>query len=276
MTRLHFQLEATVAGSRARAARFRTRHNEVLTPTFMPVGTHASVRGQRREDILESGAQVLLANTYHLLLRPGPELFDKIGGIHAFMNWPRSVLTDSGGFQIFSLPNSRNMHEDGAEFRSYVDNSTIHLSPERSIAMQKSIGSDIMMVLDQCVPSTVDRVIARHAMELTHRWAQRSLNARGDSPQALFGIVQGACYTDLRIESARAITQLPFDGFAIGGLAVGESAAEREDCTATVTDCLPVDRPRYLMGVGTTRDLLEAVHRGVDMFDCILPTALAT
>jgi queuine tRNA-ribosyltransferase len=276
MTRLHFQLEATASGSRARAARFRTRHNEVLTPTFMPVGTHASVRGQRRDDLLESGAQVLLANTYHLLLRPGAELFEKLGGIHAFMNWPRSVLTDSGGFQIFSLPDSRNMHEDGATFTSYVDNSTICLSPERSIATQKSIGSDIMMVLDQCVPSTVDRATARHAMELTHRWAQRSLDARGDSPQALFGIVQGACHTDLRIESARAITQMPFDGFAIGGLAVGEGAAEREDCTATVTDCLPVDQPRYLMGVGTTRDLLEAVHRGVDMFDCILPTALAT
>jgi queuine tRNA-ribosyltransferase len=276
VTRLHFQLEATAAGSRARAARFRTRHNEVLTPTFMPVGTHASVRGQRRDDLLESGAQVLLANTYHLLLRPGPELFEKLGGIHAFMNWPRSVLTDSGGFQIFSLPNSRNMGEDGAEFKSYVDNSIICLSPERSIAMQKAIGSDIMMVLDQCVPSTVDRATARHAMELTHRWAQRSLDARGDSPQALFGIVQGACYTDLRIESAAAITQLPFDGFAIGGLAVGETSAEREDCTAIVTDCLPADRPRYLMGVGTTRDLLEAVHRGVDMFDCILPTSLAS
>jgi queuine tRNA-ribosyltransferase len=157
-----------------------------------------------------------------------------------------------------------------------VDNSTLCLSPESSIAMQKSIGSDIMMVLDQCVPSTVDRATARQAMDLTHRWAQRSLDARGSSPQALFGIVQGACYTDLRIESARAITQMPFDGFAIGGLAVGESVAEREDCTAIVTDCLPTDQPRYLMGVGTTRDLLEAVHRGVDMFDCILPTALAT
>jgi queuine tRNA-ribosyltransferase len=242
----------------------------------MPVGTHASVRGQRREDILASGAQVMLANTYHLLVRPGPELFEKLGGIHGFMNWPRSVLTDSGGFQIFSLPNSRNMHEDGATFKSYVDNSTIQLSPERSIAMQKSLGSDIMMVLDQCVPSTVDRETALSAMQLTHRWAQRSLHARGNSPQALFGIVQGACYSDLRLESARTITQLPFDGFAIGGLAVGESAAEREDCTAIVTDCLPSDRPRYLMGVGTTRDLLEAVHRGVDMFDCILPTALAS
>jgi queuine tRNA-ribosyltransferase len=276
MNRLHFQLEATASGSRARAARFRTAHNEVLTPTFMPVGTHAAVRNQRIDDTLASGAQVLLANTYHLLLRPGPTLFEKLGGIHGFMNWPRSVLTDSGGFQIFSLPNSRQMLEDGAIFKSYVDNSTICLSPERSIAMQKSIGSDIMMVLDQCVPSTVERAIARDAMELTHRWAQRSLDARGESTQALFGIVQGACFEDLRLESARAITQMPFDGFAIGGLAVGESAAQREDCTAIVTDCLPANQPRYLMGVGTTRDLLEAVHRGVDMFDCILPTSLAT
>jgi queuine tRNA-ribosyltransferase len=276
MTRLQFRLDATAAGSRARAGRLRTAHNEVLTPTFMPVGTHASVRGQRREDLLESGAQVLLANTYHLLLRPGPELFEQVGGIHGFMNWPRSVLTDSGGFQIFSLPDSRHMREDGAEFKSYVDGSTICLTPERSIAMQRSIGSDIMMVLDQCVPSTVDHDTARRAMELTHRWAQRSLAARGDSPQALFGIVQGACYGDLRIESARVITQLPFDGFAIGGLAVGETVAQRQDTTAVVTDLLPVDRPRYLMGVGTTLDLLEAVHRGVDMFDCILPTALAT
>ena len=216
VSRLHFQLEATAAGSRARAARFRTQHNEVLTPTFMPVGTHASVRGQRREDLLDSGAQVLLANTYHLLLRPGPELFEKFGGIHAFMNWPRSVLTDSGGFQIFSLPDSRNMGEDGAEFRSYVDNSTICLSPERSIAMQKSIGSDIMMVLDQCIPSTADEATARQAMGITHRWAQRSLVARGDSVQSLFGIVQGALYENLRRESAECLREMPFDGFAIG------------------------------------------------------------
>jgi queuine tRNA-ribosyltransferase len=275
MNRLDFTLEATAQDSRARAGRLRTLHNEVLTPTFMPVGTHASVRSQRREDLLESGAQVLLANTYHLLLRPGVEIFDKLGGIHKFMNWPRSVLTDSGGFQIFSLRGSSSMREEGAEFKSYVDNTTVCLSPERSIATQRSIGADIMMVLDQCVPSTVEHSIARDAMELTHRWAHRSLAARGDSPQALFGIVQGACYADLRTQSARAITQLPFDGFAIGGLAVGESVAQREDCTATVTDLLPQDRPRYLMGVGTTRDVLEAVHRGVDMFDCILPTALA-
>ena len=274
-TRLDFRLQATAPGSRARAGRLRTAHNEVLTPTFMPVGTHAAVRAQRREDLLESGAQVLLANTYHLMLRPGVEIFDQFGGIHRFMNWPRSVLTDSGGFQIFSLPGSRSMHEDAAEFRSYVDHTTLRLSPERSIAAQRSIGSDIMMVLDQCVPSTVEHSVARQAMELTHRWALRSLAARGDSPQALFGIVQGASYGDLRAQSARAVTEMPFDGFAIGGLAVGEGRAEREDCTAVVTELLPADQPRYLMGVGTTRDLLEAVHRGVDMFDCILPTALA-
>ncbi|MDP8983563.1 MAG: tRNA guanosine(34) transglycosylase Tgt [Pseudomonadota bacterium] len=275
MTRLNFKLEATASGSRARAGRFTTLHNEVLTPTFMPVGTHAAVRAQRREDLLQSGAQVLLANTYHLMLRPGTSLFEKVGGIHRFMSWPRSVLTDSGGFQIFSLPGSRSVNEEGAQFKSYVDQTLVRLSPETSIAAQRAIGSDIMMVLDQCVPSTVEHAVAQRAMELTHRWALRSLAARGDSPQALFGIVQGARYADLRADSARAITQMPFDGFAIGGLAVGEGADQREDCTDIVTELLPPDRPRYLMGVGTTRDVLEAVHRGVDMFDCILPTALA-
>jgi queuine tRNA-ribosyltransferase len=275
MRRLEFKLEAAASDSRARAARFTTRHNEVLTPTFMPVGTHAAVRSQRREDLLDSGAQVLLANTYHLLLRPGTLMFEKFGGIHGFMNWPRSVLTDSGGFQIFSLPGSRTLHEECAEFRSYVDNTLVRFSPERSIETQKAIGADIMMVLDQCVPSTVPHHVARSAMQLTHRWASRSLAARGDSAQALFGIVQGASYEDLRIESARCIADMPFDGYAIGGLAVGESGAQREDCTAAVTELLPRDLPRYLMGVGTPRDLLEAVHRGVDMFDCILPTALA-
>jgi queuine tRNA-ribosyltransferase len=273
--RLQFTLEATATGSRARAARFTTRHNQVLTPTFMPVGTHAAVRSQRREDLLASGAQVLLTNTYHLLLRPGTELFKRFGGIHGFMNWPRSVLTDSGGYQIFSLPGSRTMREEYAEFKSYVDNTLIRLSPEISIEAQIAIGADIMMALDHCVPSTVGHDVARDAMHLTHRWAQRSLAARGGSEQALFGIVQGASYEDLRKESAKVITQLPFDGYAIGGLAVGETHAQREDCTATVTELLPAHSPRYLMGVGTTRDLLEAVHRGVDMFDCILPTSLA-
>ncbi len=229
------------------------------------------MRGQRREDLLESGAQVLLANTYHLLLRPGPELFEKFGGIHGFMNWPRSVLTDSGGFQIFSLPDSRDMREDGAEFKSYVDGSTICLTPERSIAMQRSIGSDIMMVLDQCVSGNGG---SRHGPPGDGAHAPLGAAQSRCARRISAGAVRhraGRCYADLRAESARTITAMPFDGFAIGGLAVGETVAEREDCTATVTDLLPADQPRYLMGEGTTRDLLEAVHRGVDMFDCICP-----
>jgi queuine tRNA-ribosyltransferase len=191
------------------------------------------------------------------------------------MNWEHSVLTDSGGFQIFSLENSRTMTEDGASFRSYIDGTKIFLSPEVSINTQRAIGSDIMMVLDQCIPSTADHSAAAAAMHLTHRWAIRSLAARGESPQALFGIVQGACFPDLRRESADFLTNLPFDGFAIGGLAVGETKAMREDFTELTSELLPEFLPRYLMGVGTPIDLLEAVHRGVDMFDCIMPTALA-
>jgi queuine tRNA-ribosyltransferase len=241
----------------------------------MPVGTQATVKSQTVDTLKETGSSVLLANTYHLLLRPGPEVFRKLGGIHEFMKWDRPVLTDSGGFQIFSLPHSRRMDEEGAWFKSYVDGKMIFLSPETSIDMQKAIRSDIMMVLDQCIPATAGREEARAAMELTHRWALRSLQARGDSPQAMFGIVQGACFPDLREESARFLTALPFDGFAIGGLAVGEGKAERERFTAIAADLLPGHLPRYLMGVGTPIDILEAVHRGVDMFDCILPSQLA-
>ncbi len=274
-SRLDFRLEAVADGSRARAAVFRTLHNEVRTPLFMPVGTQATVKAQLPEALAESGSQILLANTYHLLLRPGPEVFEKLGGIHGFMKWPRSVLTDSGGFQIFSLPHSRSMSEEGAVFQSYVDGKTILLSPERSILTQRSIGSDIMMVLDQCIPSTADRRSARAALGITQRWAERSLAARGESPQSMFAIVQGALYHDLRKESAAGLTPLPFDGFAIGGLAVGEEKAEREDTCEFTTSLLPADRPRYLMGVGTPLDVLEAVHRGVDMFDCIIPTQVA-
>lgn len=275
MSRLNFELLATASGSRARATRFRTLHGEVKTPIFMPVGTNATVRSQNRESLADTGAQVLLANTYHLLLRPGPEVFEKMGGIHRFMNWSGSVLTDSGGFQIFSLPNARRMTEEGARFRSYVDGTELCLSPETSIGMQKSIGSDIMMVLDQCVPSNCDRHTAELAMHLTHRWARRSFKARGDSPQSLFPIIQGACFPDLRKTSAEILGELPADGFSIGGLAVGESKQEREDMTEITTEFMPKNLPRYLMGVGTPLDLLEAVHRGVDMFDCIMPTALA-
>ncbi len=274
-SRLGFQVEAVAEGSRARAARFRTLHNEVLTPLFMPVGTQATVKAQRTQTLEESGSQILLANTYHLLLRPGPEVFERLGGIHRFMSWPKSVLTDSGGFQIFSLPHSRSMSEEGAVFQSYLDGKTILLSPELSIGTQVAIGSDIMMALDQCIPSTANRKEARAALGITHRWAARSLAARGDSPQSMFGIVQGALFEDLRRESVEALTSMPFDGFAIGGLAVGESKNEREDVCGMTAELLPERLPRYLMGVGTPLDILEAVHRGVDMFDCIIPTQVA-
>ncbi len=276
MSRLNFKLEATVQGSRARAATFTTLHGEVQTPIFMPVGTQATVKNQTVESLKTAGSNVLLANTYHLLLRPGAEVMKKFGGIHKFMNWDRPVLTDSGGFQIFSLSHSREMNEQGARFLSYVDNHPIMLTPELSIDMQKAINSDIMMVLDQCIESNASHKDAKLAMELTHRWAKRSLEARGDSLQSMFGIVQGACHEDLRKQSADVLINLQvngagFDGLAIGGLAVGETKSEREDFTAIATEMLPAHLPRYLMGVGTPIDILEAVHRGVDMFDCILP-----
>ena len=274
-SRLHFQLEAEASGSRARAASFRTLHNEVTTPLFMPVGTKATVKAQLTRTLEEAGSQILLANTYHLLLRPGAEVFRRMGGIHRFMSWDRAVLTDSGGFQIFSLPHSRSMSEAGAAFQSYLDGKTILLSPELSIETQVAIGSDIMMALDQCIASTADKASAREAVEITHRWAARSLAARGDSPQSMFAIVQGALFPELRRESAESLGEMPFDGFAIGGLAVGESKTEREDVTESTAQLLPADKPRYLMGVGTPLDILEAVHRGVDMFDCIMPTQLA-
>ena len=275
MSRLKFKLEAEATGSKARAAVFQTLHGEVKTPVFMPVGTQATVKAQTVDTLKAVGSSVLLANTYHLLLRPGPEVFKKFGGIHRFMNWDGPILTDSGGFQIFSLPAERAMNEEGARFQSYVNGDFHLLSPESSIEMQKTIGSDIMMVLDQCIPSTAPYAQAEAAMELTHRWAKRSLAARGDSPQALFGIVQGACHRDLREKSAAFLRELPFDGLAIGGLAVGETHAERYEFTGLVTGHLPANLPRYLMGVGMPIDILEAVHRGVDMFDCIIPGQLA-
>lgn len=274
-SRLNFQLDALATGSRARAATFHTLHNEVRTPLFMPVGTQATVKSQLTQSLEDSGSQILLANTYHLLLRPGPEVFRRMGGIHSFMSWKRSVLTDSGGFQIFSLPHSRSMSEEGAVFQSYIDGRSIMLSPEVSIETQKAIGSDIMMVLDQCIPSTADKAAAREALGITHRWAARSLVARGDSPQSMFGIVQGALFPDLRKESAECLSEMAFDGMAIGGLAVGEGKSEREDVCGLTAEMLPRDKPRYLMGVGTPLDILEAVHRGVDMFDCIIPTQVA-
>jgi queuine tRNA-ribosyltransferase len=261
----------------ARAGVLHTRRGPVPTPTFMPVGTHATIGNLSAEEVATTGAKIILGNTYHLMLRPGADVFRQFGGIHGLMKWDGLVLTDSGGFQIFSLPDKREITEKGARFRSHHDNSRQLLSPESSIAIQQAINSDIMMVLDVCLESTVDEKRTREAMERTHRWALRSLAARdaGDTGQALFAIVQGGVHRTLREQSAAFLTAHPFDGFAIGGLAVGETQREREEMTAVVTGKLPEDRPRYLMGVGTPVDLLEAVRRGVDMFDCIIPTKMA-
>ena len=271
---MKFAVQVTVAGSGARAATLATAHGPLETPVFMPVGTRGTVRTQTLSQLTALDPPILLANSYHLGVRPGAEAMTQLGGLHRWMGWPRAILTDSGGFQIFSLPGTV-IDDAGAVLRG-ADGKVSVLTPEHSIAIQRAIGSDIMMVLDQCIASTQPRAHAELAMHRTHAWAVRSLAAREGSGAALFAIVQGACFPDLRQASADVLTSNPgFDGFAIGGLAVGESRAERQDVTELVTDLLPADRPRYLMGVGMPIDLLEGVHRGVDMFDCILPTALA-
>jgi queuine tRNA-ribosyltransferase len=271
---LTFSLLTRDPTSRARRGALRTSRGVVETPAFMPVGTRATVTGLTPDDLTTLGAPILLANTYHLLLRPGPELFRRMGGIHQLMRWPGPVLTDSGGYQIFSLPGDRTISEQGARFTSYIDARPHLLSPEQSIEMQTAIGSDIMMVLDECIVSTADEGATRAAMERTHRWALRSLAAR-TTDQALFAIVQGGLVPALRQESAGFLSQHPFDGFAIGGLAVGDTRAQREEMTTFAADLLPAERPRYLMGVGTPPDLLHAIGCGIDMFDCVLPTHLA-
>jgi queuine tRNA-ribosyltransferase len=269
-----FAVQATVAGSGARAGTLATAHGTFATPVFMPVGTRGTVRTQTLAQLTALAPPILLANTYHLGHRPGAEALTQLGGLHRWMGWPGAILTDSGGFQIFSLPGTV-IDDTGATLRG-ADGRTQVLTPERSIAIQRAIGSDIMMVLDQCIASTAPRAHAEAAMQRTHRWAERSLAARAGSDAALFAIVQGACVPELRRQSADVLTSIAgFDGYAIGGLAVGESRAERQDITELVAALLPADRPRYLMGVGMPLDLLEAVHRGVDLFDCILPTALA-
>ena len=273
-----FNLKHEDSGTRARRGEFHTARGTVQTPVFMPVGTFASVKTMDLKDLADVGAEIILGNTYHLMLRPGQAVFEKFGGIHNFMKWKKPLLTDSGGFQIFCMPEHRKISEEGAAFRSYVNGDLFLLSPEKSIEMQTAIGSDIMMVLDWCIESTADQKQTQAAMELTHRWALRSLAARqghARKDQALFAIVQGGVFEDLRRQSADFLTQHPFEGFAIGGLAVGETKAEREDHTELVVSMLPRDKPRYLMGVGTPADLLEAVYRGVDMFDCVIPTMYA-
>lgn len=270
-----FEIQHRDAASAARAGCFETAHGSVQTPVFMPVATHAVVRGHSTKTLADLEFPVLLANTYHLLLRPGIKVFQKFGGIHRFMNWPGAVLTDSGGYQIFSLTQYLTMSEEGAAFRSYIDGQAILLTPEVSIETQRAINSDIMMVLDQCLPAGAAAADVEKALDLTQRWALRSLDAKGDSKQALFAIVQGGCFKEMREKSAAQLINLPFDGFAIGGVAVGENKQLRDDIVQFTAARLPVHKPRYLMGVGTPLDLLEGVNAGIDMFDCILPTAWA-
>ncbi|HET6436804.1 MAG TPA: tRNA guanosine(34) transglycosylase Tgt [Anaeromyxobacter sp.] len=274
---MSFTLHPTPAepGSRARCGTLHTRRGPVETPCFMPVGTRATVTALAPEDLRSLRASIVLSNTYHLMLRPGPEAFRRLGGLHRFMSWDGPILTDSGGFQIFSLAGDRSVDEAGATFRSYVDHRTHLLSPETSIAAQEAFGSDVMMVLDVCIDSGAARSEVKAAMERTHRWALRSLSARRDPSQLLFAIVQGGLDLELRAESAGFLSGQPFDGFAIGGLAVGDTREERCGAVERTADLLPPSRPRYLMGVGTPADILLAIGQGVDMFDCVLPTMLA-
>lgn len=272
---LRFDVSAVDRASRARRGTVTTAHGTYDTPAFMTVGTRATVTGLDPQDLAAVGAQVVLANTYHLMLRPGIELFRRVGGVHRFMGWNGPILTDSGGFQIFSQSTERTISERGARFRSYIDQRMHMLTPEHSIELQTAIGSDIMMVLDVCLDSTSPQAETRAAMERTHRWAVRSLKAKTNERQSLFAIVQGGLFPELRKESAGFLTEHPFDGFAIGGLAVGDTREQREDVIALSAELLPKDKPRYLMGVGTPADLLHAMHAGVDMFDCILPTHMA-
>ncbi len=272
---LPFEVLGADTDSNARRGRITTRHGVIETPAFMTVGTRATVTGMDPWDLERAGTQVVLGNTYHLMLHPGPELFERVGGIHNYMGWSGPVLTDSGGYQIFSMANNRTISERGARFRSYTDQRMHMLTPERSIEMQTAIGSDIMMVLDVCLDSRAEEAEMKAAMDRTHRWALRSLAARTNPEQALFAIVQGGVQSHLRKESAEFLTQHPFDGFAIGGLAVGDTREQRVETTQFTAQLLPSGRPRYLMGVGTPVDLLEAMLTGVDMFDCVIPTFLA-
>jgi queuine tRNA-ribosyltransferase len=258
----------------ARRGEIMTAHGAVATPAFMPVGTQATVKGLAPETVRQSGADIVLANTYHLMLRPGAERIAALGGLHAFMNWPRAILTDSGGFQVMSLAPLREIDEDGVTFRSHLDGATVALSPERAIEIQRLLGADIAMQLDECSRLPAPRAELERAMRLSLRWAERCKRAFEGSPagRALFGIVQGGDDARLRLASAGALVDIGFHGYAIGGLAVGESREAMLRTIDEVAPALPADHPRYLMGVGTPDDLIEAVARGIDMFDCVLPT----
>ncbi|HEX9822218.1 MAG TPA: tRNA guanosine(34) transglycosylase Tgt [Methylomirabilota bacterium] len=258
----------------ARRARLTTPHGTVDTPAFMPVGTRGSVKSLSPDDVREAGAQIILGNTFHLLVRPGPELIRELGGLHRFMGWDGPILTDSGGFQVFSLAKLRKLTEEGVEFRAPADGSTHRLTPERAIEVQHALGADVIHPLDECLAYPATRADTERSLALTLRWAGRSLAAHraAGGPAALFGIVQGGSYLDLRARAVAETVALGFDGYAIGGMAVGEPKPLMRDLTEATAAALPADRPRYLMGVGKPEDLVEAVARGVDMFDCVLPT----
>jgi queuine tRNA-ribosyltransferase len=269
-----FAFRILARDGRARSGLLQTPHGEISTPVFMPVGTQAAVKALTPDQLQAAGASLILANTYHLFLRPGDETIAGLGGLHAFMHWPKPILTDSGGFQVFSMRSIREVDADGVSFKSHLDGSTHRLTPEKAVAIQENLGADIIMALDECAtPKEYD--YCRSAMLRTNAWAERSAQAHRRTDQALFGIVQGGIFRDLREESARCISGLSFPGNAVGGLSVGESKPETNAVLDWMDRGLPEDRPRYLMGVGTPADIVEAVARGMDMFDCVLPTRLA-
>jgi queuine tRNA-ribosyltransferase len=265
-----FSLQASDGA--ARAGRMDFPRGAVETPVFMPVGTYATVKGMTPEELAGLGTELIVANTFHLMLRPGEAKVQDLGGLHRFMHWDKPILTDSGGFQVFSLGAMRKITDDGVEFRSPIDGDRVYLDPQRSMAVQRALGSDIVMVFDDCIEYPAEKAAVAAAAERTARWAAGCRDAHGDSPAALFGIVQGGVHADLREASLDALLGLDFSGYALGGLSVGESAAERSAVVEQITPKMPSDSPRYLMGVGTPEDIVESVRRGIDMFDCVLPT----
>ncbi len=269
-----FTFDLVAQDGHARAGIFHTPHGEIRTPVFAPVGTQGTVKSLTPSHLEEIQANLILANTYHLYLRPGDELIAEVGSLHSFMNWPGPILTDSGGFQVFSLAGIRDIDDDGVTFKSHVDGSTHRFTPERAIAIQENLGADIIMAFDECA-EPYERAYNEQAMARTHAWAERCLRAKTRADQALFGIVQGGIFPDLRAQSAEFITSLDFAGNAIGGLSVGETKEEMHAILETVDGILPENKPRYLMGVGTPDDLVNGILRGVDIFDCVLPTRLA-
>ena len=276
---MEYKLQATAPGSEARAGIIKTDHGEIETPIFMPVGTLGSVKGVHTREIRDDiKAQIILGNTYHLYLRPGIEILEKAGGLHKFNGWERPILTDSGGFQVFSLSSNRKLKEEGAYFRSHIDGSKHLFTPEGVVDIQRSIGADIMMALDECAPGTADYDYAKQSLGLTHRWLKRgwdrfnATEGKYGYRQTFFPIVQGCVYPDLRRDSAKFVSDLGAEGNAIGGLAVGEPTEQMYDMIEVVNEILPKDKPRYLMGVGTPANILEAIDRGVDMMDCVMPT----